>query len=91
MGLGEWPERKLSCQQQEQGEKLGLPSAADGVELWTPGTPRLSNQALQLRAGRGPPAHLSSGGGRRSRWSSLTYTWQVEHAREASQAPGDSK
>lgn len=45
----------------------------------------------QLQAGRGGPAHRSSGGGRRSRWSSLTYTWQVEHAREASQAPGDSK
>ena len=91
MGPGEWPERKLSCQQPEQGEKLGLPSAAAEVELWTPRTQRLSNQALQLRAGRGHPAHLSSGGGRRSRWSSLTYTWQVEHAREASQAPGGSK
>lgn len=43
-------------------------------------------------AGRGgPPAHLSSGGGRRSRWSSLTYTWQVEQAREASQAPAGDR
>lgn len=70
-----------------EGAPLGPappPAAARGRELQAL-TPRA------LGAGRGRPAHLSSGGVRRSRWSSLTYTWQVEHAREASQAPGGGK